>query len=460
MTEQFILEDPGEGIHEAEIREIHVAEGDRVADGDIILTVETDKAAVEVPAPFSGVIKDIRFHVGDVANVGDVIMTYRDADGSGEKAARKHDGEDKSAKTRPGEPEGREPEKKESRRDGKAQDEEEKEDGKGAAEAKSSPSKRTGQRPVPASPSTRRLARELDVDLRAVAPSGPSGRVTAADVRAAADQSAAGGEARETKARPPEGREPAARSESPGLPDFTQWGEIERVPLRSVRRTIARRMAQSWAQIPHVTHQDEADITELDAWRRQHESFAAEHDGKLTLTVLIMKALVAALKKYPRFNASIDPENEDIVLKHYYHMGMAVDTENGLLVPVIRDVDRKSIVELSAELVALADHARKGQLKRDQMQGATFTLTNPGPLGGRMMTPIIDYPQVGILGVGRAHLEPRIVGDVDNYDVVPRLMLPLCLAFDHRVNDGADAARFVTLLAETLGETEEIFLTT
>jgi pyruvate dehydrogenase E2 component (dihydrolipoamide acetyltransferase) len=444
MTQEFRLEDPGEGIHEAEIREIHISEGDKVADGDIILTVETDKAAVEVPAPFSGVVQNIRFDVGDVAEVGDVIMTYGDGDNDDGAADAKD--EDPERETPP-----------QDRKEEDGEQSQTKKDTEDTHSTKQDASRDKG--PVPASPATRRLARELNVDLRAIDPSGPEGRVTAEDVRAAAEKAPA---PPKKDAAAPEAKEsPETERRADGaLPDFGRWGKIERVPLRSIRRATARHMARSWQQIPHVMHQDDADITDLEDWRQAHKASVEEQDGKLTLTVLVLKALISVLKEFPRFNASLDPEKDEIVLKHYFHIGVAVDTDQGLVVPVVRDVDRKSIVELSVELVNLADKARAGKLSRDEMRGGTFTVTNPGPLGGRSMTPIINHPEVAILGLGQARLEPRIAGDIDSHDVVARRILPLCLAFDHRVNDGADAGRFVTRLAEIISDTETIMLNT
>jgi len=443
MTLEFRLEDPGEGIHEAEIKEINVSKGDKVADGDVILTVETDKAAVEVPAPFAGVIEEVRVEVGDVAEVGSVLMTYREA-GEDEAAGEQRDTEPKHRESEALDDNG------EKDKNSKADDE---------APERTGASGRK-DRPVPASPATRRLARELGVDLNAVEASGRAGRVTAEDVRATAEERP---EERERKAAAAERRadktsREARPREQPELPNFGQWGEVERMPLRSIRRTIARRMALSWAQIPHVMHHDEVDITELEQWRREHKSAAEEQGGKLTLTVLVMKALVAALKEFPRFNASLDTNSEEIILKRYYHIGLAVDTDQGLVVPVVRDVDRMSIMELSSELATLANRARAGELDREDMQGGSFTVTNPGPLGGRMFTPIIDYPQVAILGLGQAALRPIVIGDSEDYEIVPRLVLPLCCAFDHRVNDGADAARFMSRLVGILSDTEAIVL--
>jgi pyruvate dehydrogenase E2 component (dihydrolipoamide acetyltransferase) len=217
-------------------------------------------------------------------------------------------------------------------------------------------------------------------------------------------------------------------------------------------------MALSWAQIPHVTHNDVADITELEAFRQRHVKTIEAKGGKLTLTVLVMKAVAAALHEFPRFNASLDHETEALILKRYYHLGIALDSERGLLVPVIRDVDRKSLTDLAVELFQLAERVRKGDVKREDVSGGTFTITNPGPMGGTTFTPIINYPEVAILGLGRARLQPVVRGTLEKPEIVPRLLLPISFGFDHRINDGADAARFVNKVIHTLTNLEAFTL--
>jgi pyruvate dehydrogenase E2 component (dihydrolipoamide acetyltransferase) len=217
-------------------------------------------------------------------------------------------------------------------------------------------------------------------------------------------------------------------------------------------------MSLAWAQIPHVMHQDVADITALELFRRRHAAEVEQHGGKLSLTVLVMQAVVTALKQFPRFNASLDPEGGQLILKQYYHIGVAVDTERGLIVPVVRDVDRQSMTELAVVLTELVERVRQGKVNRDDLQGGTFTITNPGAIGGTTFTPIINYREVAILGLARTRLEPVVQGDLDNFTVVPRLCLPLHLAFDHRVNDGADAAGFLRTLIETLRDPEAFLL--
>jgi pyruvate dehydrogenase E2 component (dihydrolipoamide acetyltransferase) len=414
MLREFRLPDPGEGIHEAEILEVCVAAGDTVQEGDIILHIETDKAAVEVPSPFTGVVAEIKVKQGDIVNVGDVLMVFAEEEGKTE-----------SPETKPGaQAPAEERDRPRPERDAPVR--------RGAPEV-AAESLRLA---VPASPATRQLAHELGVDLRQVPGSGPGRRVTPDDVRAFAAR--AKEEQRRTQAAPP-------------LPDFTRWGPVESIPLRGVRRATARQTALAWSQIPHVMHQDIADITELEAFRRQHAAAVERQGGKLSLTVLLVHAVTIALKQFPRFNASINPETEEIIVKKYYHIGVAVDTEQGLIVPVVRDVDRKSLTELAVELTDTVARVRSGKATREDLQGGTFTITNLGSIGGTALTPIINYPEAAILGVARARLEPVVQGDLDHFTLVPRLRLPLHLAFDHRLNDGADAARLLRSLIDLLG---------
>lgn len=451
MTQEFRLPDLGEGIHEAEILEVCVAAGQAVREGETILQVETDKAVVEVPSPCTGTVAEINVKQGDLVLVGEVLMTF--TTGEVEKIAPQQPAQTVQPAEQP-------------RR------------GVTVAQANGHPVRH----PVPASPATRRLAMELGVDLHTVAGSGPGGRVTAEDVRAFAGQAApavspvAGrdlgpglGSAPgvQHEAAPPETPEEQAAAPGPGrplvtavppLPDFSRWGPVQQVPLQSVRRATARQMSLAWAQIPHVMHQDMADITALELFRRRHAAEVEQHGGKLSLTVLVLRAVVAVLKQFPRFNASLDAEGGQLILKQYYHIGVAVDTDRGLIVPVMRDVDRKSMIELAIELTALVEQVRHGKVNRDDLQGGTFTITNPGAIGGTTFTPIINYPEVAILGLGRTRLEPVVQGDLDNFTITPTLCLPLHLAFDHRVNDGADAARFMRALIDTLRDPEAFLL--
>lgn len=434
MAVEFRLPDLGEGIHEGEIVEVLVAVGDKVVDGQPVLIVETDKATTEIPAPVSGRVKDIRVRPGETVKVGDVLMTFE------EEAGARHR---KGVEVSPEPPVAEAPVSVEGRIE---------------AAPGGTPPTAAGET-VAATPSTRRLARELGVDLRLVSPSGPGGRVTPEDVRAfAAEKARVPVEPREKPV--PEEREEVRSPEVPraSIGDADAFGPIERVPLRSVRKATAKHMALAWSQIPHVTHQDAADITELDRFRRRHKADVEKAGGALSLTVFVLKAVVAALKDHPRFNATLDNEAGEIILKHYYHVGVAVDTDRGLIVPVIRDADSKSLVEIAGELPVLVKRTREGKIDRDDMAGGTFTITNIGILGGTGFTPIVNYPQVAILGLGRAGLQPVVAGDEEEHEIVPRLVLPLILGFDHRVLDGADAARFLNAVIHMLQDPEKLLM--
>ncbi|GLI35504.1 dihydrolipoamide acetyltransferase family protein [Desulforhabdus amnigena] len=444
MAKEFKLPDLGEGIHEGEIVEILVSVGDRVVDGQPIMLVETDKATTEIPSPVDGVVKEIRVKPGDLVKVGQVLMTFSD-DGEKAVAGRAPAPKEEARVEEAGAPAAKATEKPGEKRE------------KAPAPKAEAPPEREG--PVPAAPSTRRLARELGVDLRRVTGSGPGGRVTSEDVREFAEKGGKAPEAaREPEARVERAVEAPPAPAVPPLPRFDEFGPVEKIPLRSVRRATARHMALAWSQIPHVTHQDVADITDLEAFRLKYKGDVEAKGGALSLTVFVLKAAVAALKAFPRFNSSLDMEAEEIVLKHYYNIGVAVDSEKGLIVPVIRDVDRKSLTEVAVELRGLAERTREGKADRDEMAGGTFTVTNIGPLGGTGFTPIVNYPQVAILGMAQARLQPVIQGDLRNYKLVPRLMLPLILGFDHRVVDGADAARFLGMIIESLQNPEKLMM--
>jgi len=290
--------------------------------------------------------------------------------------------------------------------------------------------------PVPAAPSVRRLAREIGVDIHSVQGSGPGGRISDDDVKLHAKNMLA--------AAAVAGQTPAAGFAEPELPDFSKWGKIERVPMRGVRRKTAEHLRQAWNTIPHVTQQDRSDITELEQLRAKFAPRAEEAGGKMTVTAIALKVVASALKVFPQFNASIDMGKEEIIYKQYINIGMAVDTDRGLLVPVIRDVDKKNIVELATELTQLSKKAKDKKLTPDEMSGGTFTITNLGGIGGTGFSPIVNHPEVAILGLSRSRMEPEWV----NNKFEPRLILPLSLSYDHRLIDGADAARFLRWIAE------------
>jgi pyruvate dehydrogenase E2 component (dihydrolipoamide acetyltransferase) len=430
MAKAFKLPDLGEGIHEGEILSVRLSVGNKVNEGDIILEVETDKAAVEIPSPYTGVIEAILVKPGDTVKVGDVMMTFRV--------------EGEAAPPEPEKPEKKPPEKKPPEK-------------KPAEPAKPTDVRREG--PVPASPATRRLARELGVDLSLVTPTGPGGLVTADDVRAFAEEEEKPAEKpKEKPEEKPEEMRPLVVP-APKLPDFSKWGPVERIPLRSIRKATAKQMALAWSQIPHVSNHDVADMTKLDAFREKHKAEIETKGGKLTHTVFAVKAVAAALKAFPRFNATIDAEAGEIILKHYYHIGVAVATGDGLIVPVIRDVDRKSVSELSVELKVLAEKTRARKVTLDELQGGTFSITNVGPMGGGQFVPIINYPQVAILGMGAASMQPAVVGKKEEgFRIEPRLMMPLVVCIDHRILDGADAIPFMRMVVGLLEDPEELFM--
>jgi pyruvate dehydrogenase E2 component (dihydrolipoamide acetyltransferase) len=295
-----------------------------------------------------------------------------------------------------------------------------------------------GKPAAPAAPSVRRLARELGVDINSVPGSGPNGRISQDDVKVHVRQLNTG------RAAAPVIAPLAAAGIS--LPDFSKWGQIEREAFSNVRRATATRLGQAWATIPHVTNFDQADITDLEDLRKSFSKRVEAAGGKLTPTAIIIKVIAAALKQFPKFNASIDMARQEIIYKKYYHVGVAVDTERGLLVPVIRDVDRKSITQLAVELGQMAEKARSRKISLEDMEGSTFTITNLGGIGGTNFTPIINAPNVAILGVSRSRMEPVW----RDGQFTPRLILPLALAYDHRLIDGADAARFLRWLVEAL----------
>ncbi len=455
MPVEFKLPDLGEGIHEGDIIEVLVRPGDSVQDGQPVLVVETDKATAEVPAPVTGTVKQVLVKPGQTVKVGDVLMVFL-KEGESEEELKKPPPE----KTPEEERETRPPAQKAEEAERLA---EASQKTTARTEAQKPPSPPPEGGPVAAAPSTRRLARELGIDINKVKPSGPGGRITPEDVRAAAEGAKKAPEPKEAPVieeaaqGKEEGKAPAP-PEDPPLPQFDKVGPIEKMPLKSVRRATAKHMALSWSQIPHVTHMDTADITELEEFRRKHKKQVEEQGGALSLTVFAVKAVVSALKKFPRFNASLDMQAEEIILKHYYSIGIAVDTDRGLIVPVIRDVDRKSIVEIAVELKQTAEKAREGKTSVEDLQGGTFTITNIGSLGGTWFNPIINYPQAAILGMARARLQPVVIGDEKNAKIVPRLTLPLLITFDHRLLDGADAARFLNSVIEALQSPEDLMM--
>ncbi len=453
MPRSFALPDLGEGLTEAEIVKVLVNEGDVLAEDAPLLEVETDKATVEIPSPFAGRVARIHVRPGQSVKVGDVLVTFEDTREASPASTAAPSG-------RGGGPVPATAPARASAAPALATAA-----GAGVAQASAATAGEPITRaagavgPVPATPATRRLARELGVDLRAVRGTGPGGRVTDDDVRATVGAVRPGTPGPVGDGRAPE-RAVVARPlaavgvEPPALPRFEQWGPVERQPLSHLRRTIAERMTLSATLIPHVTHFDRADITELDVIIRRNVESARARGLTLTLTSFLLKAAALALHEHPQFNASLDPAAGELILKRYHHLGVAVATERGLIVPVIRDVDQKPLGELQRELAALAQRVREGRATLDDLRGGTFTITNIGALGGTGAIPIINYPEVAILGVARGREEPV----VHEGRIVPRMLLPISLTFDHRIADGADGARFAAAIVRRLERPEQLLL--
>jgi pyruvate dehydrogenase E2 component (dihydrolipoamide acetyltransferase) len=408
--------------------EVHVAQGDEVAENDPLVTLETDKATMDVPAPFGGVVAEVLLTVGDVASEGTPVVSLS---ASVEAAATAEAAAPSAVRTAVAAEASARPESTERQPP--------------APKAPAPPSGNGGD-PVYASPSVRRLARELGVGLEGVEGSGRKGRIVVEDVRAVADGGApVGGGA----ARPSGGDGGLDLLPWPKV-DFAKYGEIERVELSKIRKISAANLSRNWVRIPHVTHNDEADVTELEAFRKQLNN--EQGDVKVTMVALLLKAVVSSLKAFPDVNASLD--GDALVRKKYYHLGFAADTPNGLVVPVVKDVDKKGLLEVAGELTELSGKARAGKLGPAEMAGATFTISSLGGIGGTSFTPIVNAPEVAILGVVRSAMKPVW----DGQEFVPRLMLPLSLSYDHRVIDGAAAARFVAHLSGVLADLRRVLL--
>ena len=415
----------GETAEGGAVVSVLVKEGDRVTKGQTILELENEKAVAPIPSTAMGIVVKIHVKEGDRIAVGQVILTV-DEGGAGAKVESKPAAKPAAASpTRPA-PEPVEP---------VAEDE--------PAEAAEEPA--PSDLPPAASPSLRRTARELGIDLTKIRGSEHGGRIVMTDLRAYIQR------LQKLAAQPKTGSAPAPAAPAAESIDFSKWGQVARKPMTVLRKTIARRMTENWNAIPHVTQFDEADITGLMELRKKFAANYEAQGAKLTLTPFALKAVVAALKQHPVFNASLDEAASEIVFKEYFHLGLAVDTDQGLLVPVLRDVDKKSLLQLSKEVNELAEKARERKITLDEMKGGTFTISNQGGIGGGHFTPIVNKPEVAILGLGRAALKAV----VKDKQIQQRLLLPVCLSYDHRVIDGGTAARFtVDLLQAFEGFTE------
>ncbi len=398
----------GENVDSGDVIKVLVKVGDLIAKDDPIAEVETGKATVELPSTADGRVLTVHIAAGDKITVGQTLVTL-----DGETA------------------EPAEPPKKPS----------DKSEEKTASPVPAAPvapaSSEDGHRPVPASPSVRQFAREIGVDIALVTGSGPGRRISVEDVKQFARQRPTGAGATLL---------PSGTVATPAFPDFAKFGAVKRESMNTIRQITAQQMALAWATIPMVTHHEDADVTELEKLRKQFSARVEAAGGKLTVTAILLKVVAEALRKFPKFNASVDMAQKEVVFKEYVNVGVAVDTERGLVVPVVRDADRKSITRLAVELNAIAGKARERKLLPDDLAGGNFTITNLGGLGTHHFTPIINAPEVAILGVGRAEWTPAVAEG----EIKPRLSMPLSLTYDHRLIDGADAARFAKFLVEAL----------
>lgn len=463
MAKEFKLPDLGEGIHEAQVVNVMISEGDTVKEDQMIMEVETDKASVELPVPFAGTVTKLNVKKGDTVHVGDVLLVVGAA---GEAAAKPAAAEKPAAKPAAEAEAPPRAARAPAAAVGSGGDGNMAAPPRAAAHAPAAaplhahagpPAHAEG--PIPAAPSIRRMAREQGVDLRQVHGTGPGGRIVREDVErflltggvptsspAVARAATADTAVAPTAPRPHVPSAPSAAPSAPSpfsmvaepLPDFAQWGPVRREKAPQIRKTIARQMSRAWWMVARVTHGDEADVTDLEAFRKEHGSIMADKGVKLTITAFVVKAVAGALRQHPQFNASYDEAAGEIIYKDYVHVGIAVDSPKGLMVPVVRDADRKGLMTISKEMRELADRAREFKLDISEMRGGTFTVTNVGSLGGTFATPMVNYPEVAILGMGKLEEKPV----VRNGQIVIRKMLPMFLSYDHRLIDGADGARF------------------
>ncbi len=450
MPIDFKIPELGENVTSGDVIRVLVKAGDLLAKEQPVLELETDKATIEVPSSVDGTVQEVRVKQGDRVKVGQVVLTVG---GEAPVAAKRQEAaatpqtekpaEEREARVEPERPAERDtPEKPRGEvvdisRGVRPQ----------PVPASAPADEAPAGTPAPAAPSVRRVARELGVDIRLVPGTGEGGRISIDDVhefvRGALEAPGAAG---------PSGSPGGAAGGA--LPDFSKWGEVERRPMSNIRRKTAEHLSRAWNAIPHVTQHDRADITSLEALRKEYGPQAEKAGGKLTMTAIALKIAAGALKKFPQFNASIDVARNELVYKSAVHVGVAVDTERGLLVPVIRNADAKGIFELAAELARVSEKARAGKLSLDEMQGGGFTITNLGGIGGTSFTPIVNWPEVAILGISRGSHEPVW----DGQSFAPRLMLPLSLSYDHRVIDGAYAARFTVHLVKALADLRRALL--
>ena len=465
-SQDILVPDIGD-FDSVDVIEVLVSPGDTVDVESPLITLESDKATMDVPSPVAGTVTEVRIAVGDQVSQGSLVAVVTSAESTLEDApataatpqAQAEDGD--NSKENEGESQGGDKKEPDRATETPAKiDTQLPSDPDSPAPKAEHPTPPLAPRPPPslppgsesdsgplphASPAIRRFARELGADLAKISGSGSHGRILKEDVtqfiKAALSQGVRDGQ------------------DGSGLPtipevDFSKWGPVATEPLSRIKRISGRHLQRAWLNVPHVTHHDEADITELEAFRKTLQSDRAYEGIRITLLGFVIKVLASAMKAFPSLNASLTPDGEHLVLKQYFHVGVAVDTENGLVVPVLRDVDRKGILELATELSALSARAREGKLKPDEMQGGCISISSLGGIGGIGFTPIVNAPEVAILGVSRAQTKPRW----DGAAFAPRLMLPLDLSYDHRVIDGAEAARISAFIAAALEDPRRLLL--
>ncbi len=419
---EFKLPELGENITQAVITNVLVNPGSKIEEGTGVLEIETDKATVEVPSDISGIVKDVFVKAGDTVQIGQPLFTIDPAGAAevSESASVNTDTPVVQAKETLPQQFKEEPVTRKEARNTLRRSE-------------------INVKAVPASPSVRRFAREIGIDIVQVRGTGPGGRISETDVKLYAKNI----------------NEQLSKSQSVSgipvisgiqLPDFSKWGEVEKIPMNNIRKKTAEHLSAAWNSVPHVTQFDKADITDLENFRKQYSKLAEKSGAKLTVTAMLIKVASAALKKFPQFNSSVDMERSEIITKKYYNIGIAVDTDRGLIVPVLKDADKKSIIDIAVELQQISERARTRKTSIEEMQGGNFTISNLGGIGGTAFTPIVNSPEVAILGVSRSAYEPVYIDG----EFVPRLMLPLSLSYDHRIIDGADGARFLRWIISAL----------
>jgi pyruvate dehydrogenase E2 component (dihydrolipoamide acetyltransferase) len=450
MTD-FTLPELGENVTAGDVIRVLVKQGDTIDKDQPVLELETDKATIEVPSSVSGRVSAVKVKAGDKVKVGQAILTVDGGEAAGD--SKKAEPAAPPAEQAKPEPEPEQAVEQPKPEPAAAAPEAAKRQAtvlemraSRQPQAPEPQAQESPAAPVAAAPSVRRLARELGVDIGSVQGSGPGGRVGPEDVKAFVRSSG-------SRPAPPQSRGGGAAPAAPGVTSTEKWGEVERRPMSAVRRKTAQHLTTAW-EAPHVTQHDRADITSLEELRKQYGPRVEKGGGKLTVTAIAARIAAEALRRFPQFNTSLDLPKEEIIFKRYVHIGIAVDTERGLLVPVIRDADRKTITEIAAEVAQLSEKARARKLTLEEMEGGSFTITNLGGIGGTSFTPLINPPEVAILGLSRASMEPAY----RNGQFEPRLLLPLSLSYDHRAIDGADAARFLRWIAEAMESPLTIFL--